>query len=120
MNDEIISKAVRDLLAKEVLAGITNEAREALLHNSIVKAMESWEFRNTVAKAVGLEADKIADNMIRSEQWQTKITLAVQEGLQSFLAKLPKAVETSLIEMFAGQDGKDVYARRPGQIIKHL
>lgn len=115
--DENALKAVRTVIAQQILASIGTEHRDAVLTASIESALKDWSFRNSVEGAIAENAVKVVHDMLQEPHWQGRIHDAVEAGFNQFLSRLIDAVPKLLTEAIAGEGGT---YQRAGAILKHM
>ena len=119
MDDKLISQAVRDTIARDILKGISQDDRDAIIARSITAALGDYDFKRAIEKTVTAEAEKTALKLLATHEWSQKIAAAVRGAVNNVLAILPDAVEATFIEALAGKPG-DTYNRQPGALLEHL
>lgn len=116
MDDKAIRDAIHASVAKSILATMDQEACNALLEKSIASALQSYDLRAAVQAVVAEKAVQVVSELMQSDEWDLRITEAMQAGFELYISELHRAIPQLMIESFHGKlDGS--YGTRAGQIL---
>lgn len=87
-----VESATLAAIADNMLKTITKEQQDALLLRLFSKALSDWEFKRTITEAVAQEASKRADEIIKTVEFQEKLSQAIKTGLERLLSQIPSAI----------------------------
>lgn len=119
MQDEL-KDAVAKLVAVKVIEALDGPARDELLAIGVAKALDGYELKHAVEKAVLDRASAIAGKLIDSGKYDQQITDAIIVGITGLVEKLPEAVRRAMLLALCGKDNTGGYDSRFGAMLKFL
>jgi hypothetical protein len=105
MNDEQVEAAIYATIAKHILDGLNSNHRDTLLQTAIANTIKSYDFRNAIDKVAAGRAAEVAAEMMKSDEWEERIRLAIEAGFTDYLLNLQKAIPAAMQKMMHGKDG---------------
>ena len=105
LDNKQIKAAIHATVAKSILDGLDTKIRDALLQKSIVDTIDSYDFRNAVSKVAAEKAAAVAEKMMESEEWTSRIEEAVRAGFDDYLSNLRAAIPDAIKAMLHGKSG---------------
>lgn len=106
LDDKQLKDAVYSVVAKQVLEGLSTEARDAILQKGISEAISDYSFRKAVEEVASAKAAEVAREIMSTDDWRTQIEMVIRAGIEDYLAGLRQAIPAALLECFHGEDGK--------------
>lgn len=117
MDKHAIEAAIHATVAREILNGLDTDARDALLHKSIVEALTDYSFRKAVGEVVSAKAVQIAAELVETEEWQTAIRERIKCGFEKYLSQLDQGMSKGFKRLLHGNSGSNSYDRNPAMIL---
>lgn len=111
--------AIAATVGESILASLDGPHRDEILSKAVAELLGGYDLKRVVAESLNARAAKLMAAVIESGAYDQRIDAAIREGMEAVLAKLPHAVTLGLTEMIFGRGG-DSYHREPGLILKHL
>lgn len=103
LKDEELRQVVYSTIAKQILDGLDQSHRDAILQESIADALGDYKFRNAVNEVVADKATKVAKKLVESDDWTARIEQAIRDGFDDYLVNLRTASQTMLKDAFHGK-----------------
>jgi len=116
MDTQAISDAVHASIAKTVLEGLDTDARDAILQKSIAAVIGDYKFRSSIEDVVAAKAGRVVAELVESEDWESRITGAIQRGFDDYLSNLRSAIPGVIALSLHGKDG-DGYSKQVAAIL---
>ncbi len=118
LDKEAINTAIRDTIAKTVLEGLDNSTRNAILQESITKALTDYRFTSAINDIVAEKARRVTADLVESRDWSERIKATIEAGFNDYLVNLRAAIPQMLAQGMHGREHKDSYYAQSGQILK--
>lgn len=119
MTDQDLQQAVSKTIAEKIVASLTEEHRAAYLTRAVTAALNSYDVKHAVEKAVAAKASEVALELVKQGKWADEIKATVVMVMGQYVAALPEAVKKTLIEALHGKQGAN-YERDAGLIFRNL
>jgi dTDP-4-dehydrorhamnose reductase len=85
---EAVKAAITTTIARQILEALDSGHRDAILTESIEKALTQYDFHRAVQDVVAQRAQEIARDMVQSEEWTAKIREAALRSFDAYLTKI--------------------------------
>lgn len=117
MDENTIKEAAHAAMAKTILETLDTGTRDAILQKSIVSVIDSYRFRCGIDDVVAEKARYVVAELVQSEEWDRRITDAIQAGFADYLINLRHALPGVIALALHGKDGSS-YTAQAAQILK--
>jgi len=102
LTPEDLDQVVRDKLAATIVEQLTSEEITAILTSELAELLKNWSFKNQLRDALAERVEKKAGKLVKTEEWETRISAAIADGFDQFLEQLPAALSRTFTDMFIG------------------
>lgn len=102
MNIEEIKKQVVREVAAGVVAKLPEEAKGQIVAEAMQSVISDYDFKRVVEAKLKNAADLRLDALLKNVKFDESLQAKFQEGIDIFMAALPKAVATSMVGMLVG------------------
>lgn len=119
IDEPIVRDAVQAVIAKQILAGLDTEHRDAILTNAIQTALRSWQTISGVERVVSERAVQVARELCETEDWTNRIRQVIRDGFADYLRSLRVAMPRAVRESMHGKKGNSSYDTKEGMILGH-
>jgi hypothetical protein len=97
---------IKNKIAAEVAAGVVAKLPEEVKGQIVAEAMKDvisdYDFKRAVEAKLKGEADCRLDGLLKTVKFDENLQAKFQEGIDIFMAALPKAVATAMVGMLVG------------------
>lgn len=115
-----LAPTIAQTIAKQIVEGITQEDRDKILSIAVAQALDGWNFRHAVEKAVELRASELSAEYVRRPEQERRLSEAVENGFALYVDKLPTKIFAGLCEMMHGKRDPNGNYHQPGAILRMM
>ena len=103
-----VQEVIRTHLASHILESIPTEQRDAMLVESLTRAINDYSFRQAIENAIGQKVQELALKIIERPEYQERLVAAAEDAVQDLLRDIPEALRMSLVSSI--HPGSGTYA----------
>lgn len=105
INDAELKDALHATIAKQILDGLDDTHRDALLQKSLIAVVKDYGFKNAIEKVAAEKAAKVAVGLMETDEWSQRVEQAIRDGFDDFLLQLRAAIPKAMKKTFHGTEG---------------
>jgi len=99
-------EAIKEQIVQEVAAGVVaklpEEAKGQIVSEAMKSVINDYKFTKVIEAKLKNEADHRLDALLRDISFDERLRAKFQEGIDIFMAALPKAVATAMVGILVG------------------